>query len=49
MVWVMTAQRRAMNNINRLAAGNKNKKEGSVVVECMINNLEGVDSLKIHS
>ena len=45
----MTDQRRAMNNIIRLAVGNKNKNKGRVVVECMINNLEGVDSWKIHS
>ena len=45
----MTDQRRAMNNIIRLAVGNKNKNKGRVVVECMINNLEGVDSWKIPS
>ena len=45
----MIDQRRVMHNINRLAVGGKNKKEDREVVECMINNLEGVDSWKIRS
>lgn len=43
-----TDQRRAMNNINMLAAVNKNNREEREVVGCMINNVEEVDSWKIH-